>query len=209
MSQPVPTALPGSLSDRLREAREGSREAIGKSIEACRDYLMLVARRQVPSDLCAKVSDSDLVQDAFLEAQRDFAQFNGETELELRLWLCRILLNNASHLRRYYKESKKRDVRREVPIHFDNSSSRGPIDLTDDISTPSMRVQREEFSLAVKFVLKRLSERERRIVVLRNQDQLTFIQISQRLGCSETTVKNLWSRAVNRMERELRLLGVL
>ena len=52
-------------------ARGGSREALGEALESCRAYLLLVANRELDDDLQAKGAPSDLVQETFLEAQRD------------------------------------------------------------------------------------------------------------------------------------------
>ena len=62
--------------------------------------LLRIARREVPNALRGKASASDLVQQTFLEAVRDFAQFQGSTVAELRAWLRRILRNNLANLTR-------------------------------------------------------------------------------------------------------------
>jgi hypothetical protein len=69
--------------DLLAAARRGSREALGQSLEACRRYLLAIADRQLDQDLQAKGGASDLVQETFLEAQRDFGQFHGPSPDEL------------------------------------------------------------------------------------------------------------------------------
>jgi RNA polymerase sigma-70 factor (ECF subfamily) len=59
---------PGCLEDWLAEARQGSREALGRLLEGCRHYLLLMANQDTGPDLRAKVAPSDLVQETFLEA---------------------------------------------------------------------------------------------------------------------------------------------
>ena len=39
------------MQEWLRAARQGSREAMGKLLEACRAYLLLVANRELATDL--------------------------------------------------------------------------------------------------------------------------------------------------------------
>src|SRR5262249_53399207 len=51
----------------------------------------MLARLQIGRRLQGKVDASDLVQEAFLEAYRDFGQFRRTTEQELAGWLRRIL----------------------------------------------------------------------------------------------------------------------
>src|SRR5437870_8093656 len=87
----------------LAEARAGSPEALGQMLEACRGYLLLVAQRELAPDLRAKGGASDLVQETFLEAQRDFPRFSGRSEAELLAWLRRLLLNNLANFTRHYR----------------------------------------------------------------------------------------------------------
>src|SRR5215470_7553973 len=92
----------------LPAAHAGSNEALGQALEACRGYLLLIAQRHLE----AKGGASDLVQETFLEAQRDFGQFRGTSEAELLAWLRRLLLNNLGHFSRRYRDTHSRAVAR-------------------------------------------------------------------------------------------------
>src|SRR5262249_7550847 len=70
----------GQIARWLAAARQGSVEALGQLLEVCRPYLLKVANDHLTADLRAKLGASDVVQEAFLEAQRDFGQFSGLTE---------------------------------------------------------------------------------------------------------------------------------
>ena len=50
----------------LPAARAGSREALGKLLEAARQYLLSIARQEFDPDLRAKNSPSDVVQETFV-----------------------------------------------------------------------------------------------------------------------------------------------
>src|SRR5579864_9421780 len=97
----------------LTEARAGRGEALGQLLEGYRRYLVLLARLQIERNLQGKADPSDLVQETFLEAHRDFAQFRGTTEAELLGWLRRMLASNLANLVRRYKTTKGRNVRLE------------------------------------------------------------------------------------------------
>ena len=84
----------------LRAARAGSREALGNCFESCRTYLHGIARQEIAPQLQGKGGASDIVQETFLEAQRDFDQFKGLTKLELRAWLRQILHHRVAKLDR-------------------------------------------------------------------------------------------------------------
>src|SRR5215831_501032 len=106
-----------SADERVIEARAGSRAALGEALESCRGYLLLVAQRELDPQLRAKGGASDLVQETFIDAHRDFAQFHGTTEAELLAWLRQVLLNKVSNFGRHFRGTAKRDIGREIPYH--------------------------------------------------------------------------------------------
>src|SRR5262245_57514454 len=95
----------------LPDARAGSSEALGQVLEACRGYLLMIAQQELEPALQAKGGASDLVQQTFLEAQRDFAGFEGSTREALLAWMRRLLLNNLANFRREYRCNKRRVTR--------------------------------------------------------------------------------------------------
>src|SRR5437588_4002736 len=86
----------------LHEARVGDLATLGRLLEMYRRYLSLLARVQIGQRLQGKVDASDVVQEAFLDAHRYFAQFQGVSEGQLVCWLRQILAAKlADVLRRY------------------------------------------------------------------------------------------------------------
>ena len=53
------------------------------ALERFRDYLIILARIRIPSDLRVRIDPSDLVQDTLFCADRDRGQFRGQTEAEM------------------------------------------------------------------------------------------------------------------------------
>src|SRR5438034_603204 len=107
--QPVPEQL-------LAEARQGRRDSLGALLELYRNYLHLLARTQIDLHLQGRADASDLVQETFLDACRDFGQFRGQTEVELVAWLRKILVYNLARLVQKQVGTQKRNVRREVSL---------------------------------------------------------------------------------------------
>src|SRR5262245_18852231 len=67
----------------LNRARAGDAQARGELLDLYRSYLRLLARTQMGSSLRGRLEPSDLVQDAMLDAHRDFSAFAGQSEREL------------------------------------------------------------------------------------------------------------------------------
>ena len=66
------TVVPDEL---LRDAQAGDAVQLGRLLELYRRYLRLLARLQIGRQLQGKVDESDLVQETFLEAHRNFERF--------------------------------------------------------------------------------------------------------------------------------------
>jgi RNA polymerase sigma-70 factor (ECF subfamily) len=195
MAQPLP-----AVSECLRAARAGSRDALGQALEACRNYLLRIAREELDSVLQVKSSPSDLVQDTFLEAQRDFPKFQGGTEAELLSWLRQMLLHNVANLVRHYRGTAKRQVGREIRLTAD---SNGAAELADAGPTPSALAQAGERQQEVERALDRLPHDYREVIRLRNQARHSFEEIGRLMNRSADAARRLWSRAIERLQAEI------
>jgi RNA polymerase sigma-70 factor (ECF subfamily) len=191
------------LGQWLASARGGSSEALGQALENYRHYLLLVAEKELDSALQAKAGASDLVQETFLEAQRDWVTFHGNSEDELRAWLRRLLLNNVANFTRSFRATNKRQVGLEVPLQPSSWSGTPGGGLPADISTPSQVAQEHERAEALNRALERLPESYRQVLLWRYQEQRSFEEISQALQCSANAARKLWARALERLEKEM------
>jgi RNA polymerase sigma-70 factor (ECF subfamily) len=194
---------PDAFAQRLASARIGSGEALGGLLETFRGYLLVVANQELDVDLQAKGGASDLVQETFLEAHRDFGQFHGGTEAELLAWLRRLLLNNVANFARGFRETAKRQVGREVPLGADGSSASGAPEPPADTPTPSWLAVQGEEAEALMRALGRLPDDYRRVLLLRHQEGHSFQEIADAMGRTPNAVHHLWARAVERLQEEL------
>jgi RNA polymerase sigma-70 factor (ECF subfamily) len=189
----------------LATAKAGSREALGKVLETFRAYLLLIADRQMDPDLRTKGGASDLVQETFLEAQRDFGQFQGTAVEELRAWLRRLLLNNVANFTRQYRQRAKREIGREVPLEAGGSSHERGAGLAADMLSPSGQAVANEQAEALARAVQRLPPDYRQVLGLRHEEQLTFEEIGQRMQRTANAARMLWLRAVEHLQKEMGL----
>jgi RNA polymerase sigma-70 factor (ECF subfamily) len=193
----------GDMPNWLPAARAGSPEALGQALEACRNYLLLIADQELDQDVRAKGGASDLVQETFLEAQRDFAAFHGDSPAELRAWLRRLLLNNLANFTRGFRATAKRQIAREVPLDAGSSSVDRAGALAADAPSPSGEAMAKEQAEALDRALQRLPPDYRRVITLRHQEQRSFEDIGNLMQRSPNAARMLWLRAVERLRREL------
>jgi RNA polymerase sigma-70 factor (ECF subfamily) len=186
----------------LTAARAGSSDALGDALEACRAYLLVVAERELHPAVRAKGGASDLVQQTFLEAQRDFAGFGGESKQELLAWLRQVLLNNLANFTRGHLQTKKRQADREVSLGAGDPRARESR-LRNPGPTASRLAMAGEDAVALKAALGLLPEDYRRVLAMRYDEGRSFEEIGRLLGRSSNAVRKLWARAVERLQREL------
>jgi len=187
--------------DWLSAARAGSQEALGQALEACRRYLLQIAQQELDPALQAKGGASDVVQETFLEAQRDFDHFHGGSDAELRAWLRQLLLHHLYKLARRYRTTQKRATGREVPLEAAEQSNGAPIAAA---ASPSVQAMAQEQAEAIRQALTRLPEDYRQIIVWRYQEHRSFEEIAGRMNRTETAVRKLWARAVERLQQEMK-----
>ena len=150
----------------IAEGQAGDTEALGRLLEMYRDYLRLLAHVQIGRRLQGKLDASDIVQECFLDAHRQFAAFRGQSEAQLVPWLREILAGTLANQVRRYFGTQARDVRLECGIAVDlNQSSQvlGAIPV-DPHSSPSQQATRGEQALLVTAALARLPDDYRTVL---------------------------------------------
>lgn len=190
----------------LARAQTGCPQALGALLEGCRQYLLLVANAQLEGSLRTKAGASDLVQETFLKAQRNFTRFAGETESELLAWLRTILLRNLADLRRRYHGSAKRRLRREVPLDSVDARGRAGHRSGSAIEEACDTLIEEEAG-RVESALQGLPDDYRRVLEYRHRHDLSFQEIGVLLGRSPDAARMLWRRALVSLSRVARLPG--
>jgi RNA polymerase sigma-70 factor, ECF subfamily len=200
--------MPGSASSVLIAAQAGSREALGEALDRCRPYLLHLARQSLGPALQAKGGASDLVQDTFLEAHRQFANFEGCSGSQLRAWLRCLLMHKAAQLGRRFRGTRKRQLSREISIGIVDSVSAHPSQIAARAPTPSVQVMADEQSVRLNDAMSRLPTDYREVMMLRYQQALSFEEVGERLGRSPDAARMLWARAVEKLKTELQRDGI-
>ena len=186
-------------------ARDGDSGALGQLLQSYRPYLKLLAELQIDERFQAKLDASDVVQEACLDAHRDFADFRGTSERELMAWLRQILAHNlADHVHRRYGR-QRRNVHLEQSLHEELDRSSRALDrgLVSEQSTPSQRAARREQAVVLAAALDKLPKDYRRVLVLRNLKGLKFPEVARRMGRTIKSVEHLWARAVLEFRRTI------
>ena len=190
----------------LNQARKGNTQALGQLLQLYHNYLRVLARLQIDRRLQGKVDPSDLVQDTFLQAHTEFAQFRGRMEAEFVHWLRKIMAYKVAKLVRRYYNTQRRDVRLERRLEEEMNQSSAAIAqaLVAADSSPSQKASRQERAVMLADALGRLPEHYREVMILQHLEELSIPEVARRMGRSVNSVQHLWARALAKLRVLLR-----
>jgi len=187
-------------------AKQGSTSCLGRLLTLYSNYLKLLIAAQLDDRLRVRVSPSDIVQETFFEAHRDFHQFRGQSTGEFVAWLRKILVNNLLHVVEQHLLAEKRDVRREVSLEqigkrLEQSTARLESLLAEPGDSPSGYAQRNEQEIMLADALAELPGDYREVILLRHVEGLPFDEVALRMDRSSGAVRMLWLRALERLRK--------
>jgi RNA polymerase sigma-70 factor (ECF subfamily) len=187
----------------IADARVGGEAAVGALLEVYRNYLRLLAQIEIGRRLQGKVDASDLVQETFLEAHRNFHRFQGNDEPQFAYWLRQILAARVANLVRHYFGTQGRDIRleEELAAQMDNSSRMLGHELAGSLTSPSEQAAHREQAVLLADALAKLPTDYREVIVLRHLEGLTFPEVARRLNKTQDSVEKLWLRGLARLKQ--------
>jgi len=194
------TASGADLCGLIERARREEPGALGRLLDAYRNYLRLLARTGIDASLQGKADPSDLVQDALLKATQRFGQFRGMTDAELAGWLRQILARCLADFVRRYRTGARRAGREESLDQLLNRSSQAMERvLVTDNTSPSSSAARRDLGVVLSDALAELNEDHREVIVLHHLEGLDWDEVARRMGRTVGAVRMLWTRALKQL----------
>jgi RNA polymerase sigma-70 factor (ECF subfamily) len=204
----MPVRAQSEIDRLFTSAREGSSSCLGRLLTLYTNYLKLLVTTQLDSRLRGRVSPSDVVQDTFFEAHRDFNQFRGQSTAEFVAWLRRIVVHNILRVVEQHVLAEKRDVRREVSLEeigrrLEQSTVRLETLLAVESDSPSRHAVEREHEVLLADALAELPQDYRDVIVLRHIEGLPFDEVALRMNRTAGAVRMLWLRALKKLRESL------
>jgi RNA polymerase sigma-70 factor (ECF subfamily) len=182
----------------LEAARNGSKEAQGKLLEACRRPLLRLARKRMSPAVQAKGGASDVVQHALMKALEEIKAFQGCTPEELLAWLKVIVEHTTSNFSRQF-HCTKRDASREASVDV------ATVDANRGRAVPSAadEVVRREQRERMRRALEQLPGPQAEIIRLRFEDQRSWEEIGQLTGRTAAAARQMVRRTLSEVGSSL------
>ncbi len=191
-----------ALSQKTQElvvlAKEGDKSALNQLYRVYGERVRWIMRLRMGRELRSQMDSMDLVQDALLSALEGLGDFTYKNEGDFLRWLAKIAQNalrdNLDKL-----HAAKRDIRKEIRLdNYRPTTGTGFVGIPGPIesTTPSVIMSRKEDLNKLEKAIDKLRPEYREVIMLAKIEELSYIQIGDRLGKSTGAVKMLVSRSI-------------
>ncbi|WP_020475147.1 RNA polymerase sigma factor [Zavarzinella formosa] len=175
-------------------ALRGDSAALNQLFATIRPEIRANCHGIIPPRLRPKADSSDVAQITLQAAFKDFATFRGATISEFRAWLCGIQHNKSLSLIERFG-TKSRDATKEVSL--------AAIQTIPEKTVQEDTLETRELLETGKRLFGELSEPDRTILTLKDEQSLEYGQIAEMLGETEQTLRQRYFRAKNRLLKKI------
>ena len=185
----------------------GDRQAFSELFERHRAELRRAVQLRLDRRLRTRVDESDVVQEAQLEAFRRLDDYLERRPMPFGLWLRKTAQERILYHRRAHLETAGRSVLREQAFP-DQSSMMIVAPFLHRDSSPSQQMVNRETQRLVSEAVGELADLDREILLMRNVEGLSQLEIAQVLGLSHEAVRKRYGRAIVKQQRLLSAKGL-
>src|SRR5262245_32841133 len=182
MADPISTTL-------FLRFRQGDQQALGILLDHLRPYARVIIRNMRDDDRQTGADESDLIQEAFLQATNSAGTFQGVSVGELVRWLRTIVIRTT------YRSLQSGD---EMTCTDPEEANLATL-VVDPGPAPGDEAVRHEQSASMAVALSRLPEEMQQVLRGRLADDLDYATLSTRLGRSSGAVRVLFVRALRKL----------
>ena len=190
------TAPDESIGTLLRLWHEGDREALDRLLELHLPWLRQYVQQRLGPALKARGETADFVQEAFVDVLRYAPAFVVEDADQFRGLLARIVENNLRDANDWFA-AKRRALSRETVMPRDSVLQLDGAERA--VTRPSQHAQRNEHQNWVRLALELMEPDDRKVILLRQWDELSFVEIGERMGVTESGARMRFQRALPRL----------
>jgi RNA polymerase sigma-70 factor (ECF subfamily) len=173
----------------LKQVRLGNRAALGQLLESLRPYIRVIVNSQRGSRRLTAGDDSDLIQDALVQASQSIATFQGVTLGEWLAWLRTITVRTT------YRTLNSSD---QLAANRVSSVSLATL-VSDKQIDPRVQAVQHENANRIALALARLPDEMQQVLLGRLVNDLDHADLAIQLNRSAGAVRMLYLRALRRL----------
>ncbi len=201
------------LQPLLDRAAGGEESAMSELLERYRPQLKKMVRVRLNQRLRGRVDESDVVQDACLEAAKRLREYVAKPRAPFFLWLRNITGQRLVDVHRRHLGARARDARLEVTLHRRRAPMATSVSLAaalmGGLTSPTQAAVKAEVRLALQGALSNMDSRDREILSLRHFESLTNAEAARELDIEPAAASKRYLRALQRLKVILEDLGIV
>lgn len=187
----------------LHRLRTQGETAVAQVFDRYRARLGRMVMLRLHPRLLGKVDVDDVLQDAFLEANRRLGDFLDQPSVPFFVWLRQLTSQILINLHRRYLGAQMRDVSREVRFDRWGAGSAGSAlmlaQLPGSMTSPSQHAVRNEVMERLRGALDNLGANDREVLILRHLEELGNNEVAEVLGIDKYAASKRYVRALGRL----------
>lgn len=156
--------------------------------------------RTLPRRLASRVDPSDVLQDAYIAARRQFPGYLRTVAVPVFVWLRRVVDNQLKNKLRYHR-AQRRDMGKEKALSsedWDQLSER----LAALRDRPDQEVSREEWKQRIRLALHQLPPKYQVVIVLRFYEGKSNHEVARHFSMKhDSAATNLLGRALRHLRQ--------
>lgn len=192
----------------IQQLHAGSTAALAALIELHQPRLERIIRFRLDYRLAGRISEADVIQDAYLNANKRIQHFIGQQDYPFFVWLRLIVNQTMVDLQRQHLKAEKRDVRKEISLERPGISAHTSLalaaQLVAKVTSASKAFSRVERMATVEQALNHMEEIDREVIALRHFEELSNTEVANVLGIDEQASSKRYVRAMKRMKEVLK-----
>ncbi|MBL8731827.1 MAG: sigma-70 family RNA polymerase sigma factor [Planctomycetes bacterium] len=190
------TAPPDATPALLARWHAGEEAALSELVTLHLPWLRDHVDHRLGAFLRRQAEPDDYLQDIVLDFLRDAPRFQVRDGQQLRGLLVRVAENTLRDRNDWFR-AKRRDLARNAPLPTESVLALDP--ALQRSTTPSRDATRTEMRDWVRLGLELLPPEDRKILVAREYEDRSFVDIGSEIGMTPNAVRMRWVRAVARL----------
>jgi RNA polymerase sigma-70 factor (ECF subfamily) len=188
----------------LQRALGGDCGALAELFERHRGRLEQMVRLRLDRRLQGRLDPADVLQEAYLDVARRFAEYAADPSVPFYLWLRFLTGQRLVDLHRQHLGAKMRNAGLEVSIYRGDLPRASSASLAElllgRLTTASRAAIRAETQLRVQEALNAMDPTDREVLVLRHFEMLSNEETALVLGLKPSAASNRHMRALKRLK---------
>jgi RNA polymerase sigma-70 factor (ECF subfamily) len=198
---------PDFVDEQVRKLRAGDPNALAELFSFYKAQLRSMIDLRMDPRLNGRVSGSDILQEAYIDALKRIPHFFEKPDMPFYLWLRLVAQQRLVDVHRRHLGAEMRDVHREVTLDghaAPNASSMSlAAHLAARVDSPSQAAMKNETLVLLEQALAGMDPVDREILALRHFEELTNDEVASVLNLKKAAASNRYVRALQRLKEIL------